>query len=265
MPFTVQRSLNLPADRSAGQFRWQPSRISSRSSWAGWKPALAWSWPGWRRAECPGSGALCLGQGDGRARREGPALALNGMPEGMDGTAVEDVLKNEELTAQITDICGHYTYEDPAVKAEMARMLENLAKVGVDGEGYVRYNLKRAIAPSTRVLPGAVRHHLQADRRSEKRTIENGPSWRCVIVSIIHYRDQQCDELREEWVPVRILRLPQRDRARRTHQPKSGKRFVSGQPLRSLAGCGLLGADAISAGNCAAVSASSRAAAEKHR
>ena len=25
-------------------------------------------------------------------------------------------------------------------------------------------------------------------------------------MSIIHYRDQQCDELREEWVPVRILR-----------------------------------------------------------
>ena len=143
MPFTVQRSLNLPADRSAGQFvaafsdfievlvgrlktraYLELARVETRNVPEAERSALA----------------RVMAEHAVRSQRW-----RKWMPEGMDGTAVEDVLKNEELTAQITDICGHYTYEDPAVKAEMARMLDNLAKVGVDGEGYVRYNLKRAI------------------------------------------------------------------------------------------------------------------------
>lgn len=58
---------------------------------------------------------------------------------------VEQVLENKELTAQITDICGHYTYETPAVKAEIEKMLSNLKEVGVDGESYVNYMLKNSI------------------------------------------------------------------------------------------------------------------------
>ncbi len=59
--------------------------------------------------------------------------------------SVEDVLKDEELTAMITDICGHYTYETPAVKAEIEKMLSNLKAAGVDGEAYVNYCLKNSI------------------------------------------------------------------------------------------------------------------------
>ncbi len=59
--------------------------------------------------------------------------------------SVEDVLKDETLTAQITDICGHYTYETPVVKAEIEKMLANLKEVGIDGEGYVNYMLKNSI------------------------------------------------------------------------------------------------------------------------
>ena len=58
---------------------------------------------------------------------------------------VEEVLKDKELTAQITDICGHYTYETPVVKAEIEKMLKNLKEVGVDGEAYVNYQLKNSI------------------------------------------------------------------------------------------------------------------------
>ena len=59
--------------------------------------------------------------------------------------AVEEVLMDAELTAQITDICGHYTYEVPAVNAEINKMLSNLKEIGIDGEGYVNYMLKNSI------------------------------------------------------------------------------------------------------------------------
>ena len=59
---------------------------------------------------------------------------------------VEEVLKDKELTDQITDICGHYTYETPDVKAEIEKMLSNLKEVGVDGESYVNYQLKNSIS-----------------------------------------------------------------------------------------------------------------------
>ncbi len=58
---------------------------------------------------------------------------------------VDQVLADEALTAQITDICGHYTYEIPVVKNELNKMLTNLKKVGIDGEGYVNYMLKNSM------------------------------------------------------------------------------------------------------------------------
>lgn len=59
--------------------------------------------------------------------------------------SVEEVLADEALTAQITDICGHYTYEIPFVKTEIEKMLDNLNAVGVDGADYVNYCLKNSI------------------------------------------------------------------------------------------------------------------------
>ncbi len=58
---------------------------------------------------------------------------------------VDQVLADEALTAQITDICGHYTYEIPVVKEELNKMLTNLRNVGIDGEGYVNYMLKNSM------------------------------------------------------------------------------------------------------------------------
>ncbi len=63
----------------------------------------------------------------------------------MTSASVDEVLKNEQLSAEITDICGHYTYETPAVKAEITKMLKNLSDVGINGEDYVNYMLKNSI------------------------------------------------------------------------------------------------------------------------
>ena len=58
---------------------------------------------------------------------------------------VEDILKDAELTAQITDICGHYTYEIPAVKAELEKLNANLRTIGVDGERYAICKIKDSL------------------------------------------------------------------------------------------------------------------------
>ena len=65
--------------------------------------------------------------------------------EDMADAAPEKVLEDAELTAQITDICGHYTYEIPEVKTAIAKMLANLKKVNIDGEAYVIYKIKESI------------------------------------------------------------------------------------------------------------------------
>ena len=63
----------------------------------------------------------------------------------MADASVETVLRDAELTAQITDICGHYTYEIPQVKAEMGKMISNLKTIGIDGERYVIYTIKQSV------------------------------------------------------------------------------------------------------------------------
>ncbi len=58
---------------------------------------------------------------------------------------VGEVLRDAALTAEITDICGHYTYEIPAVKTEMQKMLANLSAAGLDGERYVVRKIKDSL------------------------------------------------------------------------------------------------------------------------
>ena len=57
----------------------------------------------------------------------------------------DQVLADAALTAQITDICGHYTYETPQVKAELNKMMENLRVIGVDGQRYAVYKLRESL------------------------------------------------------------------------------------------------------------------------
>ena len=58
---------------------------------------------------------------------------------------VAAVLQNRELTAQITDICGHYTYEIPEVQAERKTLFANLSGISVDAEAYVVYKIKESV------------------------------------------------------------------------------------------------------------------------
>jgi len=58
---------------------------------------------------------------------------------------VDDILKDHDLSLQILDVCGHYVFNDPEVKAEIEILYANLAKVHIDGQRYVVDRIKRPI------------------------------------------------------------------------------------------------------------------------
>lgn len=59
--------------------------------------------------------------------------------------AVEDVLKDKELTRLITEISGHYTFNNDIVKNEIQSIFSSLSYAGIDGEKYVINNIKASI------------------------------------------------------------------------------------------------------------------------
>ena len=58
---------------------------------------------------------------------------------------VDEIMKDEELSEEILDIAGHYTFKDEEVKAEIQKMYANLAKHHIDGNRYVIDSIKRPI------------------------------------------------------------------------------------------------------------------------
>lgn len=58
---------------------------------------------------------------------------------------VEQITADEVLSEEILDIAGHYTFNDEAVKKEIATMYKNLAQHNVDGQRYVIDHIKRPI------------------------------------------------------------------------------------------------------------------------
>ncbi len=58
---------------------------------------------------------------------------------------VEQVLADKELTAQITDISGHYTFEDDEVAPALEALLDNLETANVPARRYVLDSIKRSI------------------------------------------------------------------------------------------------------------------------
>ena len=58
---------------------------------------------------------------------------------------VEEVLKDAALSAQIADICGHYTYEIPAVREQMEILRRNLSGIGIDADAYVTCKIKASL------------------------------------------------------------------------------------------------------------------------
>ena len=60
-------------------------------------------------------------------------------------TGAEEVLRDKALTQHIVRISGHYTFDIPAVKTELDKMMANLTSLGVPAQRYVVGNIKRAI------------------------------------------------------------------------------------------------------------------------
>lgn len=59
--------------------------------------------------------------------------------------SVEAILGEEELVETICEICGHYTYEEEAVKREIAILYRNMEELGIDGNRYVVDKIKNSI------------------------------------------------------------------------------------------------------------------------
>lgn len=58
---------------------------------------------------------------------------------------VDEIMKDEELSEEILDIAGHYTFNDDEVKTEIQKMYANLAEHHIDGNRYVIDSIKRPI------------------------------------------------------------------------------------------------------------------------
>jgi D-tagatose-1,6-bisphosphate aldolase subunit GatZ/KbaZ len=67
------------------------------------------------------------------------------MVDGKDKLSFEDVLKDEQLTYLITEISGHYTFNNDSVKSEIQNLFDNLNKAGINGEKYVIDKIKDSI------------------------------------------------------------------------------------------------------------------------
>ena len=67
------------------------------------------------------------------------------MVDGKDQLLPEDIFKDEKLTQLIIEISGHYTFDLPRVKEEIARLYQNLAVSGIDGEKYVIYRIQASV------------------------------------------------------------------------------------------------------------------------
>ncbi len=59
--------------------------------------------------------------------------------------SVEQILQSGEDVALIAKMCGHYTFEDPEVKAEFAKMTSNIRKLGLDPDFYIIKKIKDSI------------------------------------------------------------------------------------------------------------------------
>lgn len=67
------------------------------------------------------------------------------MVDGKDQLEPERILADSELSYLITEISGHYTFNNKSVKAEIQNMYDNLELFGIDGETYVIDKVKNSI------------------------------------------------------------------------------------------------------------------------
>ncbi|MFJ7935612.1 class II D-tagatose-bisphosphate aldolase non-catalytic subunit [Sporosarcina sp. NPDC096371] len=58
---------------------------------------------------------------------------------------IDEIIKDDDLSAEILDIAGHYTFNDDNVKVEINRLYDNLNKVNINGQRFVVDHIKRPI------------------------------------------------------------------------------------------------------------------------
>lgn len=58
---------------------------------------------------------------------------------------VDEIVKDEALSAEILDIAGHYTFNDEEVIKEIEKLYSNLSKNNIDGQRFVIDHIKRPI------------------------------------------------------------------------------------------------------------------------
>lgn len=58
---------------------------------------------------------------------------------------VAEIVQDKDLSAEILDIAGHYTFNDDAVKAEIEKLYSNLSNHSIDGQRFVVDHIKRPI------------------------------------------------------------------------------------------------------------------------
>ena len=59
--------------------------------------------------------------------------------------STEELLRDENIINTITDISGHYTFNNDSVKKEIENLFSNLSEAGVNAEEYVIYKLKESL------------------------------------------------------------------------------------------------------------------------
>ncbi|KGP72687.1 class II D-tagatose-bisphosphate aldolase non-catalytic subunit [Pontibacillus yanchengensis] len=59
--------------------------------------------------------------------------------------STQEIIDNPELSEEILDIAGHYTFNNTEVKEEINKLYANLSKNNVDGQRYVIDHIKRPI------------------------------------------------------------------------------------------------------------------------
>ena len=59
--------------------------------------------------------------------------------------STEELLQDENIINTITDISGHYTFNNDSVKKEIENLFSNLSEAGVNAEEYVIYKLKESL------------------------------------------------------------------------------------------------------------------------
>lgn len=67
------------------------------------------------------------------------------MVDGKDKLSAEEILKDQDLTRMITEISGHYTFNNDSVKNEIKKLYVSLSENGIDGEAYVVNQIKDSI------------------------------------------------------------------------------------------------------------------------